>query len=157
MNDDDFRAAISAIETPSLYKRAHGSARKPRAKSTRPNRHLEDDLSREVNVRFTKIFDQEHVVFYAVPNGGKRDLIEAVRLKAQGVKRGVYDWHLHWRNTYGVPMTGVIELKIGDGTRQEEQVSFGRRMADIGHRTGVARSIDEVMAWIRLWGVPHKS
>lgn len=43
---------------------------------------------------------------YAIPNGGKRNLREAVRLKAQGVKSGVSDLHL------ALPMFGKCGLWI---------------------------------------------
>lgn len=43
---------------------------------------------------------------YAIPNGGKRNLREAVRLKAQGVKAGVSDLHL------ALPMLGKCGLWI---------------------------------------------
>lgn len=43
---------------------------------------------------------------YAIPNGGKRNLREAVRLKAQGVKSGVSDLHL------ALPMNGKCGLWI---------------------------------------------
>ena len=38
----------------------------------------------------SKVYDY----LYAIPNGGKRNFREAVRLKAQGVKAGVSDLHL---------------------------------------------------------------
>ena len=43
---------------------------------------------------------------YAIPNGGRRNLREAIRLKAQGVKSGVSDLHL------ALPMYGKCGLWI---------------------------------------------
>jgi hypothetical protein len=51
----------------------------------------------------------DSVVFdylYAIPNGGRRNLREAVRLKAQGVKSGVSDLHL------ALPLNGLLGLWI---------------------------------------------
>ena len=56
---------------------------------------------------------------FHVPNGGRRDRITAVRLKAEGVKPGVPDIMLP------VPRGGYhglwIELKVGGGKPSKEQ------------------------------------
>lgn len=159
MTEEDIAVWSRSVEDPTMAKPRR--PRKPQKPRTRPNAHLEDDLSCAVNKLFCAIFDPEKVVFYAVPNGGRRDATEAVRLKAQGVRRGVYDWHLHWNGPIDYtkvvgPCTGVLELKVGKNDRSDEQKVFGRRMRIIGHYADVCWSLDEVIGAIAEWGVPHR-
>ena len=57
-----------------------------------------------------------------IPNGGRRDKVTAVQLKAQGVKTGVWDLFLP------VPRNGkaglYIEMKWGDNDLTKEQRAF---------------------------------
>ena len=59
-------------------------------------------------------------LLHAIGNGGKRNLIEAVRMKREGVKAGVSDIMLPVaRNGYhGL----YIELKVGRGKTSDSQV-----------------------------------
>lgn len=59
---------------------------------------------------------------FAIPNGGKRNVIEAKSLKAQGVKAGVPDMFLPLaRNGYhGL----FIELKVGKNKTSPQQDEF---------------------------------
>jgi len=48
-------------------------------------------------------------VFWAVPNGGDRDIKTATTLQATGVLSGVHDLHLLWDGQFY-----TFELKVGD-------------------------------------------
>lgn len=59
----------------------------PRAKP----RHLESQMQREFVKRTRLDARTRHVMFCAVPNGGKRNIREAALMKAEGVTAGVPD------------------------------------------------------------------
>lgn len=82
-------------------------------------------------------------VHYHVPNGGKRTLAESVAFKAMGVKPGVPDFMVHIAGrTFG------IELKAGKGRESEAQTVMAMRLELAGVPCCVARSVDEVQAFL---------
>jgi len=68
---------------------------------------------------------------FHIPNGGKRNVAEAVKLKAQGVKAGVHDLFLP------VPMHGLpgkwVELKVDNNKASEAQIEWGDKMQKMGY------------------------
>lgn len=78
---------------------------------------------------------------FAIPNGGGRSKAEAGRLKAQGVKAGVWDL------MFPVPVHGLpglwIEMKRPESPGREkgrvskEQIDWGRKMTRAGYATVV--------------------
>lgn len=70
-----------------------------------------------------------------IPNGGRRDKREAVKLKRQGVKSGVSDLHLPY------PCNGYhglyIEMKSENGKLSKKQAEFLEDMARYGFKTAV--------------------
>ena len=49
------------------------------------------DLEHQVQKAICQYLDLRGVCYFAIPNGGKRNLITAKKLKAEGVKAGVPD------------------------------------------------------------------
>lgn len=80
-------------------------------------------------------------VFFAVPNGGRRDAATGRRLKAEGVTAGVADLlFLHARGGfYGL----AIELKTMKGRQSEEQKTWQDEVECKGYKYCVVRSFDE--------------
>ncbi len=70
-----------------------------------------------------------------IPNGGTRNIREAVELKAQGVKAGVPDLMLPWpnRNFAGL----FIELKYGKNKTSTEQDEWLDYLSSVGYMTSV--------------------
>lgn len=78
---------------------------------------------------------KEYQLLYHIPNGGKRDVITAVRLKAEGVKAGVPDLFLpvarkHYHGFY-------IELKAGKNKPTYNQIIWLRDLAEQGYKCAV--------------------
>ena len=48
-------------------------------------------LERDDQIAFVSLLEKKGIIFYAIPNGGSRNLLEAVNLKRQGVKPGIPD------------------------------------------------------------------
>lgn len=70
-----------------------------------------------------------------IPNGGKRNVIEAARLKRMGVKAGVSDLFLP------VPRGAAhglwVEMKAGKGRVSEAQQEWLNKMAQHGYATAI--------------------
>lgn len=68
--------------------------------------------------------------WFHVPNGGKRGILTAKKLKAQGVKRGVADVCII------LPEQKVIwiELKTQSGTLGIDQKQFCNDITELGHK-----------------------
>ena len=73
----------------------------------------------------------ELALLHAIPNGGKRNITVAVKLKAEGVKAGIPDVCLPvarggWHGLY-------IELKHGLNTAKDNQVDWLERLLEQGY------------------------
>lgn len=84
---------------------------------------------------------------FAIPNGGRRQIREAVKLKAQGVTKGVWDIFV------AIPSCGYhglwIEFKAGKNKLTKEQKLFGENMREMGYATHVCYSVDEAIAALK--------
>jgi len=80
-------------------------------------------------------------VTFAIPNGGSRNLLEAVNLKRSGVTKGVPDIFLGIpnKNAYGA----FIELKINNNKPSKEQALMMDRLRDNGYECFVCYSFNE--------------
>lgn len=79
----------------------------------------------------------------AIPNGGSRDKREAARLKWQGVLAGMPDLIiLHDGRTFG------IELKAPKGRLSDAQKDIADRFTDNAIPWTVARSLEEIVAFL---------
>jgi len=79
-------------------------------------------------------------LFFHVPNGGSRNKIEGMQLKASGVIPGIPDMILlHKGSAYG------FELKKQDGKVSEAQVKVHKTWQDNGTPVYVIRSFEEFL------------
>lgn len=78
----------------------------------------ETNIQREL-WKLIEAFRIPGVIIFHIPNGEKRDIRTAVRLKEMGVMPGVPDFIFH---VGGV--TGYLELKRTDGRRSDSQKAF---------------------------------
>jgi len=80
---------------------------------------------------------------HAIPNGGARNVVVASKMKAEGVKRGVWDVCLPY------PCGGYhglyIEFKHGKNKLTSEQKEFGAYLQENGYKTGIAYDVDGAM------------
>lgn len=87
---------------------------------------------------------------FAVPNGGARSKATAGKLKAEGVKAGVWDLQL------AIPMGRVpglwIEMKAGKNELSPAQVAWGERMQRMGYKRAVCwdweEARDKILAYL---------
>lgn len=109
-------------------------------------KHLEDNLQMAV-ADYLRIACP-NVLWWHTPNGGKRNAREAGRLKRMGVLPGVADIVLHWGNK-----KAAMELKVGQRTQTANQTTFMHQWIHHGGQYAVCRSLDEVQAALKIWGV----
>jgi len=90
----------------------------------------------------------------AIPNGGKRHVKTAAKLKAEGVKAGVPDLFLAAPVGYKVEANGRkiiehlsaglwIEMKTPKGVIRDSQQKYLDRLSEFGYSTVVCRSFEE--------------
>lgn len=81
---------------------------------------------------------------FHVPNGGSRNKIEAVQLRAQGVVKGITD-------LIGLGDKGffAIELKIKGGVVSAEQKAIHDLWLSLGHRVYICWSYEETVSIIK--------
>lgn len=86
-------------------------------------------------------------IYCAVPNAGRRSIIEGRNLKRQGLVAGAADWVFTWRDG-----SGWIELKTSSGTQSPEQQLFEAACAHLGVKYEIARSVTDVQQILAKWG-----
>ncbi len=100
------------------------------------NSHIEDDHQKALFKWAANIPELRWM--HAIPNGGKRNVREAARLKAQGTKSGVWDIFLP------IPTNGYhglyIEMKAGKNKLTKNQHEFGDFVHKQGYLTHTAYS-----------------
>lgn len=82
--------------------------------------------------------------WFAIPNGEKRHIRVAQRLKNEGVRRGTPDL------CFMLPggRVGWLEMKAAKGSLSPEQKAFRDKASFLGHSWAMARSIDEALAFL---------
>lgn len=97
-------------------------------------------------VRFHVKHWPELDLLFAVPNGGHRSKATAGKLKAEGVRAGVWDLWLPVRRR---PWSGlVVEMKMKPNRLTPVQREFGAGIEAQGFRTAVCYSAPEAIATI---------
>lgn len=88
-------------------------------------------------------------LLFAIPNGGKRDLRTAVRMKREGVQAGIPDMML------AVPRRAFhglfIELKQGKGRLSDHQAQALALLQEQGYATAVPYGFQEARAAIEAY------
>jgi len=86
--------------------------------------------------------------WFAVPNGGRRNAVEASHLKDQGVRAGVPDLILICGGrTYG------LELKADQGRVSVAQEAVQIEMEIAGATVATAYGLDAALAQVEQWGL----
>lgn len=85
------------------------------------------------------------VLIYAVPNGGSRNIVEAAKLKAEGVVSGIPDLHVPEWNLW-------IEMKKQkDWKVSENQNTIKKYLESIGHDVLICKGAMDAYTQIMEW------
>lgn len=88
-------------------------------------------------------------LFFAIPNGGHRNIQTARALKAEGVTSGVSDLLLlvPKREYHGL----CVEVKTPVGRQSENQKSWQQAIEAQGYKYSIVRSLDEFVELVRWY------
>jgi hypothetical protein len=106
----------------------------------------EDFLQQEIFMWFNNNYCLEHhkprYTIFSVPNGGTRNIKEAMKLKATGLKAGVSDLI--------VVMNKIIfvEVKTEIGTQSKKQKDFEKIVTNLGYEYWIVKSLKEFQSCI---------
>lgn len=78
-------------------------------------------------------------LIFSIPNGGSRNIREAMTLKATGILSGVSDLIVILPNGKLL----FVEVKIDKGIQSEAQKDFENRVNALGYEYHLVRSLDE--------------
>lgn len=95
-------------------------------------------------VDYLAIAARPELHWFAIPNGEKRHIRVAQRLKNEGVRRGSPDL------CFMLPggKVGWLEMKASKGSLSEHQKAFRDKACALGHAWAMARTIDEALAFL---------
>lgn len=114
---------------------------------SRTVRRPEDAIQRAV-VQHLRARGMPGLVFFHVPNGGKRKPIEAAIFQSMGVRAGVADLILfHSGKSF------ALELKADNGRPTVEQLAFLAEIERAGAFTAMPRGLDAAIATLEAWGL----
>lgn len=107
----------------------------------------EDKIQQEIVTWYTNNFCLKHhnprSIIFSIPNGGFRNKIEAMKLKATGLLAGASDLVIiHYGKIY------FIELKDEKGTQQPNQKEFQSRVSDHGFNYFIFRNLSEFQKFV---------
>jgi hypothetical protein len=101
----------------------------------------EEQLQRAI-VEHLRLRHKPGVIFFHCPNGEARSKATGGRLKAMGVRAGVFDLILMLPG----PVTFLLELKAGSNKMSPAQEQFAKDLNEIGIGWACAWSIDDALA-----------
>ena len=99
-------------------------------KQRKPPGHEEDDIQEAFFITARLMFPKLEKLLIAIPNGGKRNYREAVRLKKQGVTPGASDILCVVPNKKYSFL--CLETKTETGTQSDEQKEFQKQVEAAG-------------------------
>lgn len=104
----------------------------------------EDALQRTVCALFDQALPDD-AVYFAIPNGGGRSKVEAAIFKATGVKAGIPDLCVIWKER-----AFFIELKAKGKYLSSAQRDMHTRLAAAKCAVRTCRSVDEVSEFMTM-------
>ena len=112
---------------------------------------VEDDYQRElIRCLYCYAHPDELLEICAIPGGSARTSIAtAMKLKNNGVRAGVYDLMLLWRNRN----IAFIECKATKGKPSPAQEEFSQYLTSSGHRGRVCKTLQEALDFVVTCGL----
>jgi hypothetical protein len=99
-------------------------------------------------INFVTWLEKNNIVHFAIPNGGKRNLLEAFKFKRCGVKSGIPDVCIPIASQ---PYHGLyIELKrVRGGVISESQKEWQEKLRKNGYCCEIAKGSEEAKSIVR--------
>lgn len=115
-------------------------ARKPRATPRHEESHIQIQMVNWFRLQYPSY------IIAAIPNGGRRNAIEAKIMKGEGVLAGFSDLIIIAREN-----VLFIEVKTKDGYQSDLQAKFQSDVERLGFQYSICRSLDEFILTIEKW------
>jgi hypothetical protein len=107
-----------------------------------------DATERAVHLGVAQYLNLRRAVWFHTPNGGSRNVVEAARMKALGVKPGIPDVIVI------APCLCALELKRERrSSTTDSQLAWLEAFAAAGFKVAVAKGIDDAIGKLREWGI----
>jgi len=120
-------------------------------------RHPESELQRMCIRYFRLQYPQYAKLLFAIPNGGRRSVVEAAIMQGEGVIPGVPDLFFAkpgpWSRSYGL----FIEMKAPGGKVNRPQLEMHEALTRQGYEVRVCNSFDLFASIIENYLRPDKS
>ncbi len=115
----------------------------------RPWKSYEDLLSEALN-QYCALMLKPNVIYFHVPNEGKRSPAYGKKLKDMGLKAGVFDW---WFIEPQTQIARCMELKANKNKLTPTQIDFKTKCDDAGVDYAVCYNLEECEASLKAWGL----
>lgn len=102
------------------------------------------DIEHQIQCGIVKYLRTNGITVFAVPNGGQRNLITAVRLKNEGALSGVADLIILEKGT-----CLFVEVKTLKGRQQESQKVFEEEVKKHGMKYVIWRDIEDAVDYVK--------
>jgi len=135
-----FEALVGDV-TPEQLELAAAPRRQASVSEAEPNEDWEQ-------IKAATWLDKNHILFFHVPNGGRRHKLEGIKFKRMGVKAGVPDIviPIPTKSHHGL----YIELKRSSGgVLSEAQRYWLAELKNRGYDTFVAKGADELIKYVK--------
>ena len=110
------------------------------------------DTEHQLQKAITQYLNLLGLCWFAIPNGGRRNIITATRLKSEGLKSGIPDICIISTRAYFIevkkPKTSTPAGKLS--LNQKERIAQIERSGGI---VGIAYSVGDVEKLLKLWGI----
>jgi len=119
---------------------------------TAKHRNSDDDSEHLIQTRLVNLLPpllKPDIVALAIPNGGLRHPVVALRLKEEGLRPGSPD--LVFPKPGG--LTAWLEMKKKGGRLSDEQLGMAARLRRLGHDWAVADSVESALEALHKMGV----
>ena len=134
---------IASVEYAAVHPERHGKGNGAMGKRAQPERDLQIAVIQHLRARGVP-----GILFFSVPNGGSRNVREAVNLKRAGALPGVYDLILFRDKKFF-----ALELKVPKtGVMSRAQDAFGLAFYAVGCTPYTAYGLDHALQILELWG-----
>lgn len=100
---------------------------------------LQQDIFNFYQNNYCLKFNNPRGLIFSIPNGGTRNKLEAITMKATGLLAGASDLIVILPNG----KLFFIELKIEKGIQSDKQKDFENRVSDLGFEYKIIRTLDE--------------
>jgi hypothetical protein len=113
-----------------------------------------NDDEHKVQVAICQYLDLRGVLYFAIPNGGKRNLITAKKLKAEGAKAGIPDLCIiHDGMAYFLEVKKPATVGSRKGALSITQKAMIERIKEAGGEVAVVYSVADVIEQCIEWQI----